>query len=478
MQIKEGVLRMANYLKFLQPASPVSPITDKQTIKSEYNYWRIRIFYSMYIGYAFYYFTRKSFTFAMPSLAADLGYSKAELGILASILSIAYGLSKFASGVLSDRANPRYFMAVGLILTAVCNILFGASSSFFWLAVFWGLNGWFQGWGWLPCTKQLTHWYAKSERGRWWSICSTSHNVGGALISILAAYCAEYYGWRWAMFIPGILCAFVGLFLLERLRDTPKSLGLPTIEVFKGEVQTAVEISQDAADAPAGWRQILFEQVLTNKFVWVLACVYFFVYVVRTAMNDWSYLYLIETKGCSTAIAGQIIAWFEVGGFLGVLASGWGSDHLFQGRRVPFMILCVLGLMLVIPLLWYLPPGYLFYDFILIALIGFFVFGPQMLVGLAAAEFVSKKAACTSNGFAGCFAYLGAAVAGWPLGQVIDSWGWYAFFAVIFLCSALSLAILLVLRALQKEDAEQQLEAEEGSRWPGTNLGDAEVNAS
>src|SRR5262249_43426519 len=98
-----------------KPAPHITRIEDPQKVKSDYNYWRIRILYSMFVGYAFYYFTRKSFTFAMPGLMEDLNFGKEELGMLGSILYVTYGLSKFTSGIMSDSSNPRYFMAFGLI---------------------------------------------------------------------------------------------------------------------------------------------------------------------------------------------------------------------------------------------------------------------------------------------------------------------------------------------------------------------------
>lgn len=125
---------------------PAPEIQDEDEVKKNYKYWRWRIFYGMYVGYVFYYFTRKSFTFAMPVLMQDLGLQISDLGILGSILSITYGLSKFLSGMLSDRSNPRFFMATGLILTGVFNICFGLTSSLLMFAIFWGLNGVFQGW--------------------------------------------------------------------------------------------------------------------------------------------------------------------------------------------------------------------------------------------------------------------------------------------------------------------------------------------
>ena len=64
----------------------------------------------------------------MPVLMNDLGYSKAELGIFGTALYLSYGISKFVSGIISEYANPRYLMAVGLIITGFMNIFFGFCS--------------------------------------------------------------------------------------------------------------------------------------------------------------------------------------------------------------------------------------------------------------------------------------------------------------------------------------------------------------
>lgn len=427
-------------LTLLNPAPHLPEIEDSNEVSEKYSYWRIRTFYAMYAGYLFYYFTRKSFTFLTPFLSMDLNLTKANIGILASVLSITYGVSRFTSGILSDRSNPRYFMAFGLILTGICNILFGFSSSMILFAIFWGLNGWFQGFGWSACTKQLTHWYSQSERGTWWSACTTSHTVGGFLIAYLAAYSASWWGWRSAMFIPGVICILVGFWLINRLRDIPQTMGLPPIEKFKNE---AMADKADENDNPLPIKRILIEQVLCNKYIWVLGISNFFVYIVRTAVNDWGPLYLFEMKGYGRIAAATCVSWFEVGGFFGILVAGYGSDHWFQGRRVPLMVFAALGLIFSVMGLWYLKPGNFFMASLLIAWIGFLVFAPQMLVGLAAAEFASKKAASTSNGFVVCFAYLGAAVAGYPLGKLTDWFGWYSFVLALLFCSIITLIVLL-----------------------------------
>lgn len=440
MSIAVGKKKRESFLNVLKPAPFVEEIQGETEVKEKYRYWRIRTFYSMYIGYAFYYFTRKSFTFAMPALSQSLGFDKAELGMLGSVLSISYGVSKFLSGILGDRSNPRYFMAIGLILSGFFNLCFGMSSTLLFFAIFWGFNGWFQAWGWSGCAKLLTHWYSHSERGRWWSSWNTSHNLGGAIIPLVAAVCVEYLGWRYAMYVPGLLCIGVGVFLINRLRDTPQSLGLPSIEKFRDDYPNA---QQKKEVSVLSAKEILFDYVLKNRFIWMLAIAYFFIYVIRTAVNDWSLMYLIEEKKYSTLIAGGCVCSFEVGGFLGSLAAGWASDKLFKAKRNPINFLFTLGVLIPLFILWKMPGISPMLDSALIFTIGFFIFGPQMLIGMAAAELSHKKAAATASGFAGCFAYLGAACAGLPLGSFMKAWGWEGFFVVLILCSVIASLIIL-----------------------------------
>jgi MFS transporter, OPA family, sugar phosphate sensor protein UhpC len=431
-------------LNLFKPAPYIEEIKDQEKIKKMYTHWRIRILYSMFFGYAFYYLTRKSFTFAMPGLMKDLGFDKTHLGLLSSILSICYGISKFTSGILSDRSNPRFFMATGLMITGFCNIFFGMSSSFLMFALFWGLNGWFQGFGWPPCARFLTHWYSQSERGSWWSTWNVSHNVGAALIPWIAGACLQYFGWRYALYIPGVMCILGSFFLLNRLRDTPQSLGLPVIEKFRNDY-TGLPKESAAHERELTTKEIFFDYVLKNKFIWILAASYFFVYIVRTGINDWLALFLLETKGYSQLTSNGIVSMFEVGGFCGNLCAGWSSDYLFSAKRGPVNVLFTAGMLIALTGFWFVPPTYPSLDTLAMFFMGFFIFGPQMLIGMAAAELSHKKAAATSTGFVGCFAYIGAAIAGYPLGKITQELGWNWYFLSLIICCLVSILCLLPL---------------------------------
>lgn len=456
---------MTALLNLFKPAPFIEEIKDPEVVRTKYNYWRIRIIYSTFIGYALYYFTRKSFTFAMPGLIEDLGYDKSQLGLLASILSITYGISKFASGILSDRSNPRYFMAFGLFMTGMMNIFFGLSSSLLMFGVFWGLNGWFQGFGWPPCARFLTHWYSQSERGAWWSSWNVSHNVGAFVIPWVVGACL-LYGWRYAMFVPGVLCIFGSFFLLNRLRDTPQSLGLPSIEKFRDDYPPNANRGEQEQELST--KEILLDYIIKNKYIWLLAAAYFFVYVVRTAVNDWTALYLLETKGYSRIGANGCVSMFEVGGFFGSLFAGWSSDRLFGARRGPVNVLFTLGMLLSLGLFWMVPKGYPTFDSAAMFFVGFTIFGPQMLIGVTAAELSHKKAAATSTGFVGCFAYMGAAVAGYPFGKLTQELGWEGYFFGMAICALLAALLLLPLWGVCKNSAPVPLSKSDTEAEPAT----------
>jgi MFS family permease len=68
---------------------------------------------------------RKNLSFAMPGMQDDLGITKASLGLFLTLHGLLYGVSRFVNGMWADRANARYFMVAGLMLSVGANVFFG-----------------------------------------------------------------------------------------------------------------------------------------------------------------------------------------------------------------------------------------------------------------------------------------------------------------------------------------------------------------
>ncbi|WP_078411304.1 glycerol-3-phosphate transporter [Priestia abyssalis] len=430
-------------LKMFQPAQHVDRLPEHK-IDKEYKRLRLQVFLGIFIGYAGYYLVRKNFSLAMPYLT-DMGFSKGELGLVLSAVSIAYGISKFVMGTVSDRSNPRYFLAAGLILSALINVIFGSFSfvttSIAIMFILNFINGWVQGMGWPASGRTMVHWFSINERGTKMSIWNVAHNVGGGLIAPLAGIgIALFVTWKSTFFFPGVIAIIIAIIAFILMKDTPQSVGLPPIEEYKNDYP---KNDTEDREKELSTKEILFKYVLNNKFLWYIAIANVFVYLVRYGVLDWAPTYLTEEKGYSHNDSRWAYFLYEWAGIPGTILCGWISDKVFKGRRAPAGIIFMLGVLIAIAVYWLNPAGNPLVDNISLIAIGFLIYGPVMLIGLQALDLVPKKAAGTAAGLTGLFGYLGGSVfASIAMGYVVDFAGWGGGFIMLIISSVLSIVFL------------------------------------
>lgn len=415
----------------------VGRLPDEE-VRRLYPRFRWRILESTFIGYATFYFVRNNLPVVSKEMGAALGYDKSQIGDILALTAIAYGLGKFLLGAVSDRSNPRYFMAAGLVLTAACNFAFGASSGYGIHLALWTLNGFVQGMGWGPCGRSLGHWYSVGERGTVFAVWNIAHNVGGGLVGAIAAYSAAQFGWRYAFFVPGLLALAGAAYILLRLRDTPQSEGLPPVEEYRHDYPPT---HSEDHERELGTRELLVHYVLSNRVLWLFAIANFFVYIVRYSLLDWGPTYLKEVKHANIGQGGASTMIFEFAGIVSTLLVGWSSDKV-GGRRGMVSLLCMIPIFGAFSGIIMTPPGRLWLDMLLFGVIGFFVYPPVMLLGVAGLDFTSKKAVGTAAGFIGLFGYVGRTVQGKGLGWLAQYHGWDAALYAMLGATVISIVLL------------------------------------
>lgn len=394
--------------------------------KTLFRYWRVRIMYSMMFGYAAFYLLRVNMTMAMPFMESELGYSKTQLGAVISAGTILYGLGKFFSGYLGDHINARHMMSFGLMMSAIMSFAMGFGSHLSWLMTFWVLNMCFQSLGWPPCARLLNHWYSPRELASKWALWNSSQQIGCCIILVSAGFIINQYGWRYMFFIPALICVFLAVFLFNRLRDTPESLGLPSIEAYHDFKSIA-----DEEDEKKSFWPFFKTFILKNKLVWYVCMANFFVYVVRMTVFNWAPTFLSQFKGSTITLAGLQTAVYDFAGIFGGLLAGYLSDKIFKGHRGRVGAILMILLMGCVFALWKSPAGATALHFLIMVCVGFVISGPQILVGVAASDFASKRAAGTASGLTGTFGYIGASVAGVGIGAIVDNFGWDWVFIMI-----------------------------------------------
>ena len=429
-----------------KPAKHIDPISEDE-VDPNYKRLRFQVFLGIFIGYAGYYLVRKNFSLAIPSLVEE-GFSRTELGFALSGVAIAYGLSKFIMGSVSDRSNARVFMSFGLMASALCMIFMGTSAialSSVWIMFFILLvNGWFQGMGWPPSGRIMVHWFSQRERGRAVSFWNVAHNIGGGMVGILAVWGMMLFNndYKSVFYFHGLIAIAIAIFIWFTVRDTPQSQGLPSIEKYHDNYPTAFKY-KESHEKEFSAKQIFMEYVLNNKLLWAIAVANAFVYLVRYGVLDWAPLYLKEAKGFTFNESSYAYAFYEFAGIPGTIICGYISDKYFKARRAPVLIL-FMGITLACVLIYWLnPAGNPGLDVAMLIAVGFFIYGPVMLIGLFALDLAPKKAAGTAAGFTGLFGYVGGAVsANVAIGYAVDVAGWDAGFMLIVAACVMSIVLV------------------------------------
>jgi phosphoglycerate transporter family protein len=404
---------------FLRPPAPAEPIVDPQEIRKVYAHHRPRILFWSTVGYGTFYFVRKNLSVAMPVMHQQLGLSESSLGLILTVHGVIYGVSKFLGGIAADRANARVFMSLALLASAVVNIFFGLSSTLVLLGACWMVNGLFQGMGYPPCARLLTHWFSPKELATKMSFWNASHSLGGGAIVVLCGYLVNHYGtWRVCFFVPAAIAIGMSGLLFLYLRDTPASVGLPEIE------GTHVVGGDTGTESAAQFREFLRRQVFRNKYIWLVSVANFFVYTIRFAVFDWGPTVLKEAKGVSLVNASWMVAAFEVAGLAGMIATGYLTDRVFKGRGAPLSMLSMLLCGLSIFFFWKVPGRMFWLNAGLLMSAGFFVYGPQALVAVIVANLATKRAAATAVGLTSIFGYASTVLSGVGMGALVQHYGW------------------------------------------------------
>ena len=398
------------------PHRPVSGTREEQARR--YRQLRAYAVGVMVVVYGLYYVCRLSLNVMKKPLVDSGALSTEQLGYIGSALFFAYAVGKCVNGFLADRSNIRAFMSVGLFVSALANLALGFDVPALLFAVLWGVNGYAQSMGAPASVVGLARWFNNSERGTYYGVWCTSHNLGEALTFVLTSLVVSSFGWRWG-FTGAALFGFIGVALAWLFyRDSPQSEGLPSIIEWSGET---IPPEQEKEHASVGAGQTA---VLKNWAVWMIALSSAFIYVARYAINSWGIYFLDMKKGYTNLEASSIISVNAVFGLCGTFFSGLISDKLFRGRRnAPALIF---GVMNTVALCLFLlvPGAHKAVDVLAMVLFGtsigvLFCF----LGGLMAVDVAPKNAAGAALGVVGIASYLGAGIQDIVSGYLIKAQG-------------------------------------------------------
>ncbi|KAL7068284.1 major facilitator superfamily protein [Cryptosporidium serpentis] len=181
-----------------------------------------------------------------------------------------------------------------------------------------------------------------------------------------------------------------------------------------------------------------------------VAITYFFIKLIRYSLLFWLPYYLIREMNYDPSIAGYSSMLFDIGGIFGAITAGIVADAIFQGKRI--MVACYMSIFMVLSLLFFIyisKKNYTILILLGIGLMGFFIAGPDSVLGSTAAQdtidnsgFTYKSLDTMAAGLVNGLGSLGAVVQGTLTAYISEIYGWDALFFCLFIFGILAFLIL------------------------------------
>jgi ACS family glucarate transporter-like MFS transporter len=277
------------------------------------------------------YLLRSNMSVAGVPMAAELGLSHVQLGIVLGAFAWGYAAFQFPGGFLGDRIGARRAITILLLLWAALNLLVAlvprtAGAATMVLTLLFALR-FLMGAAQAPLFPII----GGGTTGRWfpvsgWALPNALQNFGatfgaaatGPLISWLMAA----FGWRNSFLLTApsaLLCA--GLWWWY-VRDRPAEH--PRVNRAERDL---IESGRDGEGLapPGAWRA-----VLRNRGVLLLTVNYFCINYLFYFFFNWLFVYLIESRGLKLLEGGWYAAAPWMAGAVGAVLGGWLCDRLWK----------------------------------------------------------------------------------------------------------------------------------------------------
>lgn len=408
---------------FYRISKPSADKVPEGKVHSRYITLRRQTFWATVIAYSLYYVCRMSLSVVKQPIIDSGVLTPGELGLIGSAFLFVYAAGKFTNGFIADYCNIRRFMATGLLVSSVINLLMGISGLldgaagvvsvvlFLLFAILWGINGWAQSMGSPPGVIQLSRWFPMSKRGTYYSIFSSTPYIGEFLAFIIVGAVVGSFGWQFG-FVFAAVAGFIGsAVILLFVSDTPESKGLPSIQSLSGEAPR----EEDAMPTVK-----LQKMILSHPGIWIIAASSAFVYITKYAVAGWGVLFLQKAKDFSLENATQIIAFSAAFGVLGTVIAGWLSDTVFKGDRIRPAILSGLLSFVFLGLFLFTEGSYIV-NIAYVSMFSLFIGVLYCIVaGLMAIDIVPRKATGAALGVVGISSYAAAGLQDITSGYLIQ----------------------------------------------------------
>ena len=416
--------------------------TDNKLKKFKSYAWLVLL--SFGFTYLFFYNGRQNINLVMTQMAADLGSTTAALGVVSSSLFWCYAFGQLINGRLGAFFGYKKFMIVGVVASAILNVIISFQHSILVISILWGLNGFFQSMVWSNGLGVVNKWWPKKKRGFSTGLATFFSGMAQITTYLCVLLCLELnpeWSWRAAFRFPMIplllsLIAFILFF-----KSSPKDVGLSELdedtETYDAELETAIK--EKGYFYPY---KLLFSEPKVIIFCFISAIAG----IGRYGLLTWIPTYFTEELGLTIkdGIFSSILLPF--GQACAMFIFPLITDKLLKGKREPMLIIAAVvtfGGMIVFPFIKNQSAASA-----MLFILGVFAMVTGVIWAIAG-DIGGKALSSTVIGVFDWAVYMGAAIQASLFGFVKESFGWPSIFVIIGVLYIILLVLTLLARKMK-----------------------------
>ena len=352
-----------------------------------------------WLTYAGYYLGRVNLSPAIPALVIAFSVTRAEIGVVATALFWTYSVGQYLSGELGNRLNARKLVAIGLVISACCNLGMAFQTTVGGMVLLWGVNGVAQSVGWSPILRVLADHLEVDQRRRVSAWFPMSYQVGIAVTWAITGFVVALFGWQAAFVLPSLLlCGVLAMWWLS---------GVDALPAKRNTSQIA-------------WRESLREARFLLPVTLASVCIGF----ASSGAVIWLPTYIKDTALFPDALVGAFAGVLPLIGILGIFVASWLTRQFEQITHSVMLMLGMTVMVLVVATMLPVQPQ-------LIALtVAIILISGATGVTLSAIPMMTAWAGRTSSvaGTLSAANSLGGGLAGVVVGAIVQQGGWSAVF--------------------------------------------------
>lgn len=397
--------------------------------------WQKKIFILCWLAYSFGYFCRVNVSVALPAIQETYKWNNTSIGIIGSALFWVYAIGQLVNGYIGDKVESRKFVFIGLVVSALINIIFGFTHSLILMVILWGVNGFFQSMLWGPIIKTLSCWFPYKQRNKIAVGISTTMVSGYLMAWGFSGVILIYTSWKWAFYLPGIIVLGFAIVWYIEIRNKPEDVNL---SLPKESETAATQIECTEGESVSLWQIICKSKLIPVA----IACIA--QGLIKDSITLWSPKFLMETEHLSLNSTIGLVIIIPIANFFGIIFAGWLNKKLDNREKFTSIILFTASVFTCLGLFIFsgtsASVSLIFLYFSSALMSG----ANTLLISIVPLHYTKYNKVSAVAGFLDFCVYVGSGITGIATGFIVDKAGWSGvlmFWIIIAIIGVVSISI-------------------------------------